>query len=406
MTTIPVDAATLPAFPPRRETPPLDPPKLYSFFRQREPIARVRLWNGNAAWIVTRWEDVRTVLASPHASAVTSNPGFPTFSSARAAQLSVRKTFINMDPPEHSKYRRVLTKEFTIKRLEALRPAIQQVADQLLDAMIASGSPADLREGFAMPMPATIISTMLGVPYEHHDQLRAWTEQRNELNGDPEAVRSAANQMLALISDILRQKEAEPGDADLLSRMARDFILPGAITHDEGVQMASLLYAAGHDTSANQIALGMLSLLQDRAQFEAVRDDPAMLKPAIEEMLRFSTIVHFNSVRVATADIAVGDVTIKAGEGIFALLSAANRDPAVFEDPDAFDIFRPRHDHLAFSYGIHQCLGQPLARIELEIAFETILRRLPNLRLAVPADTLKFDEDTMVFHVKQLPVAW
>ncbi len=392
-------------FPQPRGDDPLNPPGFYSFFRERDPVARVRLWNGRQAWMITRWEDVRTVLSSPHVSAMPTREGYPTFSAGHAARAGARRAFITMDPPDHTFFRRMLTREFTVKRLEQLRPAIQAVADRLLDAMIAGGSPADLREGYAMPLPATIISTMLGVPYEHYDRLREWTEARNVLANDPSVVRQAAANMLVLLGDIIREKTRNPGD-DMLSRLAADYIVPGTLSHDDAVQMASLLYAAGHDTSANQIALGALSLLEHPAQFEAIKADPALLRPAIEEMLRFNTIVHLNSARVATADIEVGGKTIRAGEGIFALISAANRDPAQFADPDVFDIFRPENRHLAFSYGVHQCLGQPLARIEMEIAFETLIRRLPGLRLAVPMQELEFDDSTVVFHIRRLPVQW
>jgi len=385
----------------------LNPPPEYSALRLDGPIQRVTLWNGQTAWLVTRWEDVREVLSSPHVSSDPDRRGYPSFSPGRTAHIKSRKTFINMDPPDHTLYRRMLTKEFTLKRMQELRPFVQDIVDQLLDDMLRKGPPADIVTALARPLPARVISVMLGVPYAHYADLQRWTETRNDLTSDPAEVLAAAERMTDVLGGILRGKEAQPGNGDdLLSRMAIEHINTGHLQHDEAVRMAIFLYMAGHSTTASQTALGILSFLQFPDQHAALLANPSLLKGAIEEMLRFHTIAHFNAARVATADLMIGGEKVQEGDGIFALLFAANRDPAMFSNPDNFDISRQDNRHLAFSFGIHQCLGQPLARLELEVVFDTIMKRLPKLRLAMPTEQLRFTEMAQVFSVDELRLTW
>jgi cytochrome P450 len=215
--------------------------------------------------------------------------------------------------------------------------------------------------------------------------------------------------MSQYIDALLLEKERNPGDgSDLLSRMAIEWINPGKVSHADAVQMATLLYLAGHETTANQIGLGLLSLFQHPEQRDALMADGSLVKGAVEEMLRFHSITHMNSNRVATEDVMIGGQLIRKGEGVLALLHGANHDPAAFPEPERFDIRRDTKDqsHVAFSFGIHQCLGQPLARLELQVVFETIFKRFPNLRLAVPADTLRYKDKSFVYGLKALPVSW
>ena len=225
---------------------------------------------------------------------------------------------------------------------------------------------------------------------------------------DPAVTDKAARSMYNYFDQSLRQKESAPGEgADMLARLANEQVLPGHITHEEAVRMVVLLYVAGHETTANQIGLGTLSLLQDPDQRRAIENNPAQVRTAVEEMLRFHTPVHLNSCRVATRDVEIAGVTVKAGEGVYPLLIAANRDPATFACPDAFDVGRTNADrHVAFSYGIHQCLGQPLARLELQVMFSKLFARFPNLRLAVPFEELQFKKDMYVYGLEALPVSW
>jgi len=365
------------------------------------------MWNGDHAWIFTRYEDVRAILASPDFSAVPSKPGYPTLTPARKSSVTNYNSFITMDPPEHGIYRRMITKEFTVKRMDALRPHVQQVTDELIDAMEAKGRPADLVEGLAGPLPSIVISMMLGVDNSYHREMETLGQKRNNIQGDPSGTMAATQRMEEIIESVLTAKEQDPGEGeDLLKRLVIDYIRPGHLAHIDAVRMASLLYLAGHETTTNQIALGTLTLLQNPDQLAKLKADPSLIPLAVEEMLRFNTIVQYNSARVAVADVEINGHQIKAGEGVYALLTAANHDPAAFECPAQFDVARQGNPHVAFAFGIHQCLGQSLARMELAVVFETLLRRWPNMHLAVPFDQVEFKNEQLVHGVRHLPLNW
>ena len=403
----PIDSDTFPW--PRAAACPLHPPPRYASVRESEPIKRVKTWDGSNVWVVTKMKDFREVLTSPHFSASPQTPGYPSVSPARAAQSRSYQTFITMDPPEHGQYRRTLTKEFMMKRIDELRPFVQSTLDTLLDQMIEKGAPADFIHDVALPLPSEVISIMLGVPYEDHARLQELSSNRMNLDIAPELLMQSAQEMEQYIDRLLLEKEQNPGDGnDLLSRLAIEWINTGKLSHADAVQMGALLYLAGHETTANQIGLGLLSLLQDPQQRAALIADPSLARGAVEEMLRFHSITHMNSARVATADVMIGGQLIRKGEGVFAPVQAANHDPDAFLEPERFDICRETKgaSHVAFSFGIHQCLGQPLARLELQVVFETLFKRLPSMRLAVPFDQLEFKRNGNVFGVVALPVVW
>jgi cytochrome P450 len=394
---------------PRDSAAPLVPPRQYAALRDQAPIVQVKLWDGSPVWLVTDMEHFREVMTSPHFSASPLTPGFPFISPSRAAQSKSYQTFITMDPPEHGQYRRTLTKEFMAKRMQELRPLVQKSLDELLDEMENKGSPADFIKAVALPLPSLVISIMLGVPYEDHDKLQKWSSDRMDLSIAPEALTESANSMNRYIDALLREKERNPCDAsDLLSRMAIEWINPGKLSHADAVQMATLLYLAGHETTANQIGLGLLSLFQHPEQRAALIADASLVRGAVEEMLRFHSITHMNSNRVTTEDVMIGGQLIRKGEGVLALLHGANHDPVTFPDPERFDIRRDTKDqsHVAFSFGIHQCLGQPLARLELQVVFESLFKRFPNLQLAVPEGALRYKDRSFVYGLKALPVSW
>ncbi|WP_353557022.1 cytochrome P450 [Paraburkholderia terrae] len=394
---------------PRDNAAPLAPPHQYATLREQAPVVQVSLWDGSLAWLVTDMEHFREVMTSPHFSASPLTPGFPFVSPSRAAQSKSYQTFITMDPPEHGQYRRTLTKEFMAKRMQELRPLVQRSLDQLLDDMANKGGPADFIAAVALPLPSLVISLMLGVPYADHDKLQKWSGDRMDLSIAPEALTQSAKSMNEYIDALLREKERDPGDgSDLLSRMAIEWINPGKLSHADAVQMATLLYLAGHETTANQIGLGLLSLFQHPEQRKALVEDSTLVRSAVEEMLRFHSITHMNSNRVATQDVVIGGQLIRKGEGVLALLHGANHDPVAFPEPERFDIRRDTKDqsHVAFSFGIHQCLGQPLARLELQVVFETLFKRFPDLRLAVPEDALQYKDKSFVYGLKALPVIW
>ncbi|MFW6077769.1 MAG: cytochrome P450, partial [Hyphomicrobiales bacterium] len=245
-------------------------------------------------------------------------------------------------------------------------------------------------------------------PYDDHAFIQENGATKLMLAGDPQAPAAAQQAIIDYFDRLLRDMERDPDvtTGTILGRLVKEEIIPGHLSHDDAVAIAELLVVAGHETTANMVALGSLLLLQHPDQMQLLRDDPGLMGNAVEEMLRYLTITHFNGARVATEDVVLGGVEIRAGEGVWALLSAANRDDSAFAQPDRFDITREAGHHVSFGFGVHQCLGQGLARMELAIVFEQLLRRLPGLRLAVAFDDVPFKHDSFIFGVKRLPVAW
>ena len=397
-----------PSFPMKRC--PFSPPKEYAEIRSTEPIKRVKMPDGTPAWLITRHADVKAVLGDNRFSTVPAMPGYPFVSPSRASLLINEKpaTLIRMDAPEHTKYRRMLTKEFMFAHIETMRPFIQKTVDELIDAMEAKGPPCDLAEELALALPTTIIANVLGVPYEDRKFFQERSQAKLDLTADPSVPVKAGQEMRAYLDDLITQKMKDPGNrSDLISRLITSQVVPGHMTREEALATIELLLMGGHETTANMIALGTLSLLMHPQQKDDLVADPSLVRNTVEEMLRFHTIVHYNGPRVAKEDVIVGGQLIKKGEGVLALISAANRDPELFPEPDSFNIHRTGAvHHLAFSYGVHQCLGQPLARAELQTVFTTLFQRLPSLKLAVPVEEIKFSEDAFVYGVKSLPVTW
>jgi cytochrome P450 len=400
-------AAAEATFPLRRSNP-LNPPPDYAKFRQEAPIHKVTLWNGRTAWLVTRMADVKAILASPNVSVNPFIPGYPFLSPRREAMVKAYNTFLVMDPPDHTKFRRMLTGDFTVKRIEALRPGIEASTDRLIDAIVAKGPPVDMVEMLAQRLPVSVVSDLLGVSHDDDDQLVTWSLQQLGLTGDPAIAVAANKAMLAYFDDLIRRMEKEPIDPsrNTLSRLVAN-VQNGTIERMDAVLLAWQFYFAGADTTANMISLGILSFILNPGQRDKLLANPAVLNNAIEEMCRFHAIAHFNAARVALADIEVGDCRIPKGDGIYCLLNAANRDPAAFSNPDSFDIERRNaEEHLTFSYGLHQCLGQPLARAELRAVFGRLFQRLPKLELAVPFEALRFKDEMHVYGLYELPVRW
>ncbi|GAA1027658.1 MULTISPECIES: cytochrome P450 [Amycolatopsis] len=356
----------------------------------RPPVSRVRLWDGSEPWLITRYTDVRAVLADPRISVDVAQPGFPHTNPVSKARDARMKTLMQMDPPEHTAQRRILAPEFTVRKMTALRPRIQQLVDGLLDAMLAGPNPADLVEAFALPLPSLVICALLGVPYADRDFFQGVARTLVMDDPDPTRALAASEELNSYLEHLVATKAAEPG---LLSKLAAE-MSPRSIA-----VLGQLLLIAGHDTTAAMIALGTAVLLTHPEQFRDLSDPT-------EELLRYLSITHTEARRVAVADLEIGGQLIRAGEGIIAVKSTANRDPLAFPDPDRFDIHRPARHHVAFGYGRHLCLGAPLARVELEIAYATLRRRVPTLALGVPLDRLEFKENAIFYSVRELPVTW
>jgi cytochrome P450 len=315
-------------------------------------------------------------------------------------------SFILMDDPEHARQRRMVTGPFAIKRVAALRPAIQSIVDDQLDAMLAGPNPTDLVEAFALPVPSLVICQLLGVPYTDHGFFQENSRTIIRRTATTEQRTAATGRLVAYLSELVERKLAEPAD-DLLSELAGR-VRTGELTPSGAAQLGTLLLIAGHETTANMIALGTLALLRHPDQLAALRDtdDPALVATAVEELLRYLHITHNGRRRVALADIEVAGQVIREGEGIILANDIANRDPAAFDRPDLLDIHRDARHHVAFGFGVHQCLGQPLARLELQVVYGTLYRRVPTLRLATELDRIPFKHDGSVYGVYELPVAW
>ncbi|GAA3594348.1 cytochrome P450 [Nonomuraea rosea] len=387
-------------------TCPYAPPEQHLRLLREQPVAEVTLPGGSNAWVATRYQDIRKVLSDPRFSADRRNPNAPKLNGEMGAGESpLPKMMLEMDPPEHGHARRAVIGEFTVRRMAALKPRIQQIVDEHLDAMLAGPNPVDLVQALALPVPSLVICELLGVPYEEHDFFQTHSAQLLNHTITAEERQHSALELVIYLDKLIKAKEENPTD-DLLGRQVRKQRENGEVDHGGLLSLAFLLLIAGHETTANMISLGTYMLLQHPESLEALRADPDKTAGAVEELLRHFTIAEFAIMRVALEDVEFGDTVIPAGSGVLTLANAGNRDPEAFEDPEAFDIERDARSHLAFGFGPHQCLGQSLARVELEIVFSTLFRRIPSLRLAVPAEELAFKDEASVYGMHELPVTW
>jgi hypothetical protein len=401
--------ATLPELPlVRPASAPLTPPPDYARLRAERPITRVSLWGGKLdPWLVTRYEDARAVLSSTAFSTDPSpRPGMPDFPSVREGQLQTPRGFFqSYDPPVHTTMRRTLTREFMVKRIEALRPGIKRLTGELLEAMTEQSAPVDLVEHFSLPLPSLVICDLLGVPYEDHEFFQKQAKCFVDLTSTPEDIVQAQKELGGYLDQLIERKRKEPGE-DVVTRLT-EHVDAGTVSARDAADLAAFVLFAGHETTANMIALSTITLLQNPDQIPALlAGSPADVGNAVEELLRYLTIVHSGLRRYAIEDVEIGGVTIRAGDGVIVPIGAANHDPEVFADPDRLDLGRANaRRHVAFGYGIHQCLGQPLARVELQIVMPELFRRLPNLRITVPLEELVF-KNAAVYGVQSLPVTW
>ncbi|MBD0693929.1 cytochrome P450 [Streptomyces sp. CBMA123] len=382
-------------FPLRRPGEAFPPPR-YQDYREQRDLVVCHLPNGNRVWLVTRHEDVRAVLTDRRISSNPDHPGFPNISQTMGVprQEQIPGWFVGLDSPEHDRFRKALIPEFSVRRVRELRPAVEQTVDRCIDAMLAAGTEADLVADFALPVPSLVISALLGVPPVDRDFFESRTRTLVAIRASTEAQRdTASRELLRYINRLVAIKQKWPGD-DLISRL----LATGAIEPQEMSGVLMLLLIAGHETTANNIALGVLTLL-DNPRW--IGDDRV-----VEETLRFHSVADLVSLRVATEDVEIAGRLIRAGEGIIPLVAAANHDEQAFACPHAFDPARTERHHVAFGYGVHQCLGQNLVRIEMEIAYRRLFERIPGLRLAVPTEELPFKYDGVLCGLHALPVRW
>jgi cytochrome P450 len=395
-----------------------DPHPLQARLREEGPVVPIEMPEGFNAWLVTRYPDVRAALADQRlckdwrklvpAGAETPAEGSP------ENMLSVH--MLNLDPPDHERVRRLVTKAFTARRVADLRPRVAAITGSLLDELAANdGDTVDLLESFAFPLPITVISELLGIPASDRDKFRAWSDATVSSVTKPEQMQAAAAEMIEYFS---AQTEARRRSADRGGHGMTDDLLSALVqAQDEGdrlstgelISMVFLLLVAGHETTVNLIASGTLALLLDPAAHARLRADRSLLPAAVEEMLRYTSPVNHATFRFTTEPTQLAGVDIPAGNVVVVGLSSANRDGTRFADPDSFDLDRAQHGeqgggHLAFGHGIHFCLGASLARLEAEIAFGGLLDRFPDMTLAVPESELRWRQSTLIRGLETLPV--
>ncbi|OZM69917.1 cytochrome [Amycolatopsis antarctica] len=381
---------------PLREPGAPFPPPVYDGFRGRTGLTRTQLPSGQPVWLVTRHADVRAVLTDPRISANPANPGFPKVGPTGGVptQDEIPGWFVGLDPPEHDRFRRVLIPEFSVRRIRAWQPVIESVVTDCVDELLARDGSADLVADFALPVPSRIIATILGVPQSDRDFFESRTQILVNLAASTEGQRTeAVRQLRRHIGRLVAAKRKWPAD-DLVSRILATEVLSA----EELTGVAMLLLIAGHETTANNIALGVMTLVENP---EWIGDERV-----IEELIRYHSVADLVAMRTAVDDVEIGGQLVRAGEGIMPLIAAANHDETVFGCPREFDPGRSARGHVGFGYGVHQCLGQNLVRAEMACVYRTLFQRAPTLRLATSVADLPFKHDGTLFGLHALPVAW
>lgn len=405
MTTSATESGTETATFPYPRKCPFSPPEQYAEMVTEQPISKVKLITGLEVWAVTGYENIRQLLMDPRISSSRKEPNFPFYFHA-PPEFRTETSFIGYDPPEHTTTRRKAAVTFTHRRVQKLRENIAKNVDERIDALLAAGSPGDLHQVVSLPVPMTMICDLLGVPYEDHEFFAM--HGTNLLGGHASADQrqAAMVEVGRYLEKLIALKEREPGD-DLISRAIVEYRESGEdYTTRDLVNLCRLLMNGGHETTANMISLCTMALLQNPDQLAKLREDPALIGPAIEELVRYITIGDLAIPRVALEDIEMGGVTIKKGDGILCLSLTANRDPEFIDRPDELILERGTRRHLGFGHGVHHCIGADLARVELEIAILKIIQRIPTIELAVPYESIRTKEGSVVYGVWELPVKW
>jgi cytochrome P450 len=381
-----------------------DPVPEVAALRESEGVRRVDTTFG-PAWMVTRFADIREVLGdaarfSTARRLVFRPAGAPELSAEEIAELRAGN-LLAFDPPEHTRLRKMLTPEFTLRRMRRLEPRIREIVDEHLDAMERTGPPADLVADFALPVPSLVICELLGVPYSDREGFQARTGRLLDLSLPMDERMKVQRESRDYMAELVARTQADPGE-ELLGMLVREH--GDELSTDELIGIAGLLLIAGHETTSNMLGLGTLALLRHPDQLALVRDDPAAVGPAVEELLRWLSIVHSGTTKTTTTEVEIAGQVIPEGETILCALPAGNRDPGLVEDPDRLDVRRGAIGHVAFGYGVHHCLGAPLARMEMQIAFPALLRRFPDL--APASDEARFRSFHVIYGMETLPVTW
>ncbi|MEO3874356.1 cytochrome P450 [Nonomuraea sp. B12E4] len=381
-----------------------DPAPELAAARDEERVKRVTTAHGDPAWLVTRYADVREVLGDAERFQVAPQgiarlPGTPKMTEEQLAKARAGN-LLGLDPPEHTRLRKMLAAEFTLRRMRRLEPRVERIVEDHLDAMEAAGSPADLVPSFALPVPSLVICELLGVPYEDRDGFQLRTNRMLDMTVPGEERLKAQFEQRAYMEELVARIQADPGE-ELLGMLVREH--GGDLTTDELVGIGGLLLFAGHETTSNMLSLGTLALLRHPGQLELLRNEPERVDAAVEELLRWLSIVNSGTTKITTAEVEIGGQVIEAGELVICTLPAANRDPGFMADADTLDLERGAPGHVAFGHGVHHCLGAPLARMELRIAFPALLRRFPGLRVSGEP---RFRSFSVLYGLSSLEVAW
>jgi cytochrome P450 len=387
-----------------------DPPAALMALHREAPLRRLRYYpDGTLGWIVTDHRLGRKVLADTRFKSQLTAPikvpiPMPQIEAMGDYEGPLPVTpgmFIEMDGADHTRLRRKLTGVFTVRRMRLLEPRVAEIVEERLDALEAAGGGADLVAEFALPVPALVISELLGVPRTDQDRFTADAATVMTMTVSAEEKAEASMRIMGFIAELVAAKRAEPQD-DLLSDLAAD----AELGEEEVIGMAMLLLVAGHETTAKMIGLGTMALLENRDQWDLLRERPELMANAVEELLRYVGVIHTGIIRQAGEDFEFEGEQIAAGEFMTVSVQTANRDGGHFDEPDVFDVAGDAKGHMTFGHGVHQCLGQQLARVEMRIAFEHLIRRLPGLHLAVPAAQVPLRTDQNFYGVGELPVAW
>jgi len=370
------------------------------------PMSRIRFPSGHEGWLVTRYDDVRTVFADPRFSRNLLHPGAPCL--IEPGDFSTGEhSILNLDPPDHTRLRRLSAQAFTVRRIAALRPRIQEIADGLADALIAHGPVADLVEEFAFPLPTVVMCELLGVPFAGRARFRQWSRVIvTPMQHAPADVERARRDGAHDMAELVAAKRDRPA-GDFLSALVHARDEDGdRLTEAELIDLATQLLLAGHETTVSLISTGVVLLCRHPEQLAALRADPALAAGAVEEIMRFDGPADASLLRVALEDVELGGVLVRRGEAVLAHTGAANRDENVFPGAAEFDIRRKDAPQLGFGHGVHFCLGAALARLEGEIALRTLVDRLPGLDLAVPSETIAWRPPLSVRGPEEVPITW
>ncbi|GAA4544023.1 cytochrome P450 [Amycolatopsis samaneae] len=379
---------------------PFDPPAELAELRRARPLSRMAYPDGHVGWLATSHELVRAVLADARfsARAELSHPPIPG-AGGGTGQPAPPGIFNQTDPPVHTRYRHLLTGQFTVRRMRLLTERVAEITADCLDELARAGDSADLVRAFALPVPGQVICELLGVPEAGRERFQDRAQILMQADAAPEERFAVYTEMQSYLGELVRGKRAEPTD-DLLGGLAGS-----DLTDEELTNVAFTLLGAGFDTTANMIALGAFALLENPAVIPVLAEGPDAVGRVVEELLRYLSIIPC-TVRVALEDVELAGQLVKAGEAVTVSVPAANHDPARFADPEVFDPHRNAAGHVAFGHGVHQCLGQQLARVEMQVALPALFARFPGLRLAVPAGDVRLSVGSMILGLRALPVTW